>query len=96
MLELFCSTQRHLACHGEQKDVGVVSGFTRSLTHSQESEEEEGKMTTNCRGEMAIIALMPHPSLPLFTSRPHIWPQSEIVHAMKSEMIAQKPKSLNS
>ena len=75
-------------CHG-QKDVGVVSGFTtRSLTHSQESEGEEGEMTTNCRergGEMAIIALMPPP---LFTSHPHIWLQSEIVHAMKSEMIA--------
>ena len=35
--------QQDLACHGEQKDVGVVSGFTRSLTHSQESEEEEGE-----------------------------------------------------
>ena len=34
--------QQDLACHG-LKDVGVVSGFTRSLTHSQESEEEEEK-----------------------------------------------------
>ena len=39
-----------------------------------------------------MAPLMP-PSL-LFTSHPpHIWLQSEIVHAMKSEMIAKYPNS---